>query len=273
MRLIITVVCLFLASTALADKPRFGDTFSFSLGAISNKASGTFSSTNDGEPVSKLKLSDLNMGDATTKLWGDFSWQFAERWRVGVNYSAFDDKGSDVAEVSGNWDDIEWSAGATLDGKVGLKLYIVDINWDFLKTDNAHLGIGAGLHVADLDFRIGATGHLIIDGEEFDIDLGSEAVDVTAPLPNLNLSGGYMIGDSIYLSGSVGWFSLNYDKYDGSLTSLRANVEWRPFKSRNIGFGAAYQYIDLDLKVDQSTRKDRYNIDFQGPVLFISAGF
>ena len=160
-----------------------------------------------------------------------------------------------------------------MDGKFDLDLYIVDINWDFLKTENAHLGIGVGLHIADIKFRSGAMADIIIDGEEINLDLGTETVDVTAPLPDLNFSGGYMIGDSVYLNVNVGWFSLKYDKYDGNLTSIRASAEWRPFEAKRFGIGAAYQYLDLSLKVDQSDRKEKYGLKFHGPVLFISAGF
>ena len=80
-----------------------------------------------------------------------------------------------------------------------------------------------------------------------------------------------MLGEKVYLSGHAGYFSLKYDKYDGELFSIRGALEWRPW--RNFGFGAAYQFVDLNLEVDGSSSQEFYDLEFYGPVLFVSAGF
>ena len=164
-----------------------------------------------------------------------------------------------------------WEVGASLKSEFDIDLYIVDITWDFVQTDNARLGLGVGLHVADLDFDLDAEARLIVDDKEVSVDLGRVQTDFTAPLPNITLSGAMTLVEKVYLTASAGYFTLNYDKYDGELISLRGGVEWRPWK--HFGIGAAYQYVDVDLTIDGSNRKQKYDMKFHGPILFVSAGF
>ena len=110
-----------------------------------------------------------------------------------------------------------------------------------------------------------------IGGEGGFIPVDADAASLLAPLPNVSLSGGYLIADKVYLSGSLGFFSLEYDNYDGSLFSARAAVEWRPWQ--HVGLGAAYQYVELDLEVEGDSKQEDYDFEFYGPVLFLSVGF
>ena len=50
------------------------------------------------------------------------------------------------------------------------------------------------------------------------------------------------------IEGGLGYFSLSYDKYDGRLFTATAALEYRI--TDNIGVGAGYGLIDVDLSVD-----------------------
>jgi hypothetical protein len=238
---------------------------------MNHTGKASFSSTNDNAIRDLLGFNELGMDDDTTVLWGDFTWQFAERWQFSFNYSSFDANGFRMATKDGNFGDIDWSVGAALTSKFELEMYIVDFTWDFVKTENAHVGIGLGLHAMDLDLDVVAEVGVDIGGMGGVVEVRQEHTSVLAPLPNISLVGGIMLGENVYLDGHAGYFTLDYDKYGGELISLRGGIEWRPW--RNFGFGAAYQYIDLNLKVDGSSSQDRYDLRFHGPILFFSAGF
>ena len=61
-----------------------------------------------------------------------------------------------------------------------------------------------------------------------------------------------------------------YDKYDGDLISFRAAAEWRPWK--RFGIGVAYQYVDINVDVEKTSKTERYEVELYGPVLFLSVG-
>ena len=267
----IIFVSLLFAPVAFAEKPRFGDTLSVSIGGMNHRGKAEMAVTRPDAPVDKLTFTDLGLSDETEVFWGDLNWQFAERWKFRLNYSSFDATGENVQTTGGNYEDLEWEVGTRLSSDFEMELYIADLTWDFLKTNNGHLGVGVGIHAVDLDLGlIAEVGASVGDDEGF-VEIGREATSVLAPLPNLSLSGGYLIGDQVYLNGSLGFFSLKYDDYDGSLFSARASVEWRPWE--HVGLGAAYQFVELELEVDRSSKREYYDFQFYGPVLFLSVGF
>jgi len=266
-----SLIMLLFVQAAFADKPRFGDTITIGLGGMNHRVNANFSVTRPGAPVDELTFKDLGLSDETEVFWGDFAWQFAERWKFRLNYSSFDAKGRRVQTTGGNWNDLEWGIGARLSTDFEMELYIADLTWDFLKTENGHLGVGVGLHAVDLDLGMILEAGASAGGEGDFVVVNADAASVLAPLPNLSVSGGYLIADKVYLHGSIGFFSLKYDKYDGNLFSARAALEWRPWK--HVGLGAAYQYVQLELDVDRDSKQEYYDFEFYGPVLFLTFGF
>ncbi len=271
LRTLTTLFLVLAAQAALAEKPRFGDTLTIGVGGMNHRGKATMAVTRPNAPVDELTFSDLGLSDETEVFWGDLNWQISERWKFRLNYSSFDATGSKVQSTSGNWDDLDWTVGARLTTDFEMELYIADLTWDFLKTENGHLGVGVGMHAVDLSLgmllEVGGS-----VGDEGDvIDVESDSTSLLAPLPNLSLTGGYRIGDSVYLQATLGLLSLDYDEYDGTLFSARGAVEWRPWK--HVGLGAAYQYIEVELDVEKNSKQEYYDFEFYGPVLFLSVGF
>ena len=263
------VITLFLSTAVLADKPRFGDTFTFSAGGMNHYGSADFSSTNTGDEESIVDFDDLGLSDNQSVFWGGARWRFTDRWEAGISYTSFNASGTETADHDWNFGDLEVTTSATVFSDFDLDLLIVDVTWDFLLTEKSHMGVGLGLHIMDTSLALDGELDPGFGGDP--IELGSESGSTTVPLPNITLMGGHRFTDTLYLGAKVGYFSLDYDKYDGELTSARALLEWRPFE--NFGFGLGYQYVDIDLKVDTSTSDDRYNMVFDGPLLVLSLGF
>ena len=265
------LIPLLAAPLAQAEGPRFGDTISLSAGGMLHRAEGEFASTRSDLPVDRLRFRDLGLSDETSVFWADFAWRFRERWKMSLTYTSFSADGFRTAETSGNFEDLEWDVGARLTTDFGLKLYIADVTWDFWQTERSHLGLGVGVHAADLDaellLEIGGS----IGDQSGVIEARSEQTSVLAPLPNLSLIGGTQLTKNLYLSGNLGYMSLSYGKYDGELFSARGQLEWRV--RPNFGLGFAYQYVDIDVTVDEDELTELYDFKFYGPILFLSLGF
>ena len=258
---------------AWAEHPRFGDRFSFSIGGMEHNGDGSVASTRGTLPLDRLTFADLGLGDDTGIDWAKLRWQFAEAWQFSLTYSSFDAAGFNSATESGNFDDTEWEIGASLTSSLELEFFIVDVNWAFLKTEKGRLGVGAGIHAADFDFDllVEVFGSIGGAGGSDLIVVGREEASELAPLPNLSLGGGYRLAEKVYLDGGISWLSLSYDRYEGRLFAARGAVEWRAWK--NVGFGLAYQHVDIEVDVDGTRSDERYDLEFYGPILFVSVGF
>lgn len=272
-RVLSAALLALVAVSAQADNPRFDDTISFSIGGMEHKGKGSIASTRDDLPLDRLTFADLGLGDDTGIGWARLVWQFAEAWQFSLTYSSFDAAGFNMAVEPGNFDDTGWEGGAALTSNLDLELFIVDVSWSFLRTEKGHLGAGAGIHAADFEFDLLVEAFGLAGGASGSdpILVGREEASVLAPLPNLSLGGGYRIAEKVYVDATVGWLSLSYDRYDGRLFSARGAVEWRAWD--NVGFGVAYQIVDIEVDVEGSRSKERYDLEFYGPILFISIGF
>lgn len=251
--------------------PHFGDTVTLSTGILFHQADAAFGATLDNNRVVDLRLPDLGVNNDKKVFWAELSWRISRRWNWDLTYTSFAGNGFIEARRSGNFGEIEFDAGASLSSSLDVDVAITDINYSIVDTDRARLGIGGGFHVTSVDFGLLATVDVMTEGGGFEQVGRSRTMDILAPLPTLSLTGGYRLLDNVHLSADVGYLSLNVDKYDGGIFSVRTQVEWRPW--RHIGIGAGYQLVDLDLDVDKGRIEERYRLELSGPTLFLTYGF
>jgi opacity protein-like surface antigen len=248
--------------------PVLDDKFTFKLGASWLKADGSFSSTREGDPTEKLTTSDLGVDDTETNAAFSARWRFTERWRLTFDYFGLDVNGN-VREDFDDLDfgDIQASGFLAVDTKFKTDFYIAQVGYSLLKNERAELGIGAGVHIVRFDTKLKVSGGI----NNASGSVQSDSVDLTAPLPNVLGYGTYAFTPKLSLDGSVGWFGLSYSDYDGNLLTLAANLDYR--LTDHFGVGVGYNYINMDLTINKSNRKDKYDIDDKGPVLYVTASF
>ena len=251
-----------------ALNPVLDDKFTFKLGASWLKADGSFSSTREGDPTEKLTTSDLGVDDTETNAAFSARWRFTERWRLTFDYFGLDVNGN-VREDFDDLDfgDIQASGFLAVDTKFKTDFYIAQVGYSLLKNERAELGIGAGVHIVRFDTKLKVSGGI----NNASGSVQSDSVDLTAPLPNVLGYGTYAFTPKLSLDGSVGWFGLSYSDYDGNLLTLAANLDYR--LTDHFGVGVGYNYINMDLTINKSNRKDKYDIDYKGPVLYVTASF
>jgi hypothetical protein len=251
-----------------AINPIMDDPFTFRLGATYMDVDGTISSTIKGDPTDSLSTSDLGISDANTTPYFGFRWRFADRWRLSFNYFGLDNDGSvreDFDELI--FGDIHAKGFLAVDTNFKTDFYVTQVGYSFLKNERGELGVGAGLHVVDFDTSLKVSGN--INGIGGSVE--SDSVDLTVPLPNILGFGTYAFTPRLSLDGSIAWFGLDYNDYSGNLVVLAANLEYR--LTDHLGIGVGYNYIDMDLTIKKSSRKDDYDLEYNGPVFYVSAGF
>ena len=261
------------AGTAAGEEnginPLLNESFSFRLGANFLSADGTIGASREGGQKNPgIDLDTLGMDDNYTSAYFGARWRPTDRWRLTFQYFNFDSDG----DLSANFDDlgfgdIDVSGFVRVQSQLQTGIYVVQAGYSFLKNDRAELGAGLGLHVVDFDTKLAVSGRV----GDFTGIPGTDNTDITAPLPNILAFGTYAFTPKLSLDASLGYFSLNYDKYDGSMAAAAINLEYRFTKHFGAGFG--YNYVNMNLDVDDGDITYDYNLDYQGPVVFLSAGF
>lgn len=185
-------------------------------------------------------------------------WRFGERWRLEAEYFELNRSGTRTLNRDIQWGDRVFAANSQLSSTFDFSDLRASVGYSFFKTKDKELGAGIGVHAAKYAISLNT------------LNAGSENEKVTAPLPVLSLYGQFALTDRWAVGGRLDRFALNYDKYEGSLTSLNLDLLYQPFK--NFGFGAGYRALAIRGKVTDA-RELEFQQTFQGPMLYVTASF
>jgi hypothetical protein len=147
-------------------------------------------------------------------------------------------------------------------------VYAVNLAYSFYHSERARIGVGLGVHIADIDLDI--KGKKSEPGGQV-IKTRNGNADILAPLPNLYAIGAYGFTDRFILRYGGGWMDMTYGDYDGELYFAKAFLEYWPFKY--VGFGAGYRYLYADVQWDPGHKKEDYEFTLPGPMLYMTLGF
>ena len=244
------------------------DTHRFRLGAYKQDIDVTGSVTKNPLPEVELDFDKvLGLEDSSETYFFSYQWRFKEKWSLQAFYSQLGATGKKIATKDFNYDGVEYTAGAKLETDFDLDTYLLAVNYSFVHDDKKEFGVGFGLHAFDIDTTIaGAVG---VGGEERGGVRTSG--EVVAPLPNLRFFGTYMITSKWEVSLSGGWLSFSYDDYDGDYLFLTAFTEYR--FTDNFGIGISYQVAEIDVAHEDSSGKEKFDMELYGPSIFLTYGF
>jgi hypothetical protein len=186
-------------------------------------------------------------------------WRINHRWRIEAEYFELNRSATRGTNREIQWGDVVFPINTQVSTTFDFSDLRVSAGYSFFRTKDKELGAGLGFHIAAYDVRLSAAA------------LGSEAEDVTAPLPVFTIYGQFALTDRWAVSARLDRLSLNYDKYEGSIGALGVDIMYQPF--RNFGFGLGFRSLLFDLKVEENARELEVRQTFQGPILFLTASF
>ena len=261
---LVSLCALLLAAPALAqvpDHPALRDRFYFGVGAFfpqtTTQAQLESNRVGVGTSVDFEQSLDMARSKTVPSFFG--RWRFGERWRLDVEYFELNRTGDRTTDQAIQWGELVIPAGSGVTSQFDFSDLRVSVGYSFFRTQDKELGVAFGLHAASYDIRLST------------LTQGSDGEDVLAPLPVLSLYGQFALTDQWAVGSRLDRFSLSYDKYDGSLTSLGLDLLYQPF--RHVGFGAGYRglFIRMEAAGDRATL--RFRQTFEGPLLFVNASF
>lgn len=210
---------------------------------------------------------DLNFDDSDTLPAFLVNWRIANKHRVSFEYFTIGQDNKGQANRDFTWNGIDFNAGVKIKSNLDLDIGRLFYGYSLIKDDKKELGLGAGLHYLGVDTAIAGEGR--ING----IPVGKvkRGLDDWVVLPNLGVYGNYAFSPKWIVKGRVDWFSANIGDYDGTLWNTEAAVQYQMFK--NVGVGLAYRYLSFDIAADKSSKSWAIDLDYNGPLLFVTANF
>jgi hypothetical protein len=250
--------------------PTLSDNFVASLGAM--KSSNSFKVRADavvvpdpfGEDVDFTKA--LGVDSSSTFFNGQLRWKFGKKrkWGVAAQYFSNNANGNSTLEEDVPWEDVIFREGTFAEAGVKLAVSRLFVGRSLFKNAQNDFGLGVGVH--NLDLKVYIEGEIIINDET----TGKLRVEQSGSqlLPNIGGWYNYSPAKRWLLHARLDWISANIGDYDGSLWNSSVGVNYQAW--RHVGIDLAWQYFDLDVKVDKSDWIGGAKMTYSGPVLAVT---
>jgi len=218
----------------------------------------------NGNTVTIIDFDRAGLKETDTSYWLSVNWRSPNsHWGAWFGSWRYDVNGARVWEDRlelPNSDEIPVGVSVTSD--FDAQWFILEATYSFYRSETVDTGIGFGAHVVNLDTTL--TAHVQIGDQEVEVISGN--LDTLAPLPNILAYVSWKFAPRWSLTARVGYFTLDYDKYRGDMTNAHVMVKYSI--SQRWALGVGYQFVDLDLEVDNTDYVQVYDIDFAGPMVF-----
>jgi hypothetical protein len=218
-----------------------------------------------GAPGTELDLEtdlELNKHETLPALYGGARWG---RWVVAGEYYALDRNGTRTLSRDIVFDGTTYALSSVVESKLSSDIYRVTLGYAFLRGPQYEAGAAIGLHATDFGISL--------DGEPVGGGAGRESRrrNFLAPMPTLGVFGTYQPTPKIVLTARADYLSMKIDDFDGSILNVQAAASYRV--TDNIEVGVAYRHVDYGLHVEKDSYTAAVDYDFNGPALFLRAGF
>lgn len=265
----LAALALFVSQAVAAESlhPWLDSRGSVYLGATNFTVDATMAKWTVGEEVDYVNLGRLGVPENDADMWARLSTRLGSRWQVGFDYFTIDVAGGRSVSFDFEFGDLEVPVGASVDTSLDADFYVLSVNYAFYRSPRAELGFGLGVHGVELAYDLFAE---VRAGSQVRT-LGEEEDEFLAPLPNAALYGAYAFTPKLLGQLHGGWISLSYDEYDGQLLALHAQLAY--LLTNRISVGLGFTMFDIDVERSRDVRRESYDLDLQGPRVFLAVVF
>jgi hypothetical protein len=216
----------------------------------------------------------LDMESSVTVARLDGYWRFTPNQRLEFSYYNINRKGSKVLNQDIDWNGEVFGVGTNVNSDLKTTTYKLNYSWSFYRNEKVDLGIGAGLHITEIEASLDGTAYTNpSDPNNSPTEyVGAQTVKVLAPLPVAGFRISYNITDRVRIRGATDIFVLKFEDNKGSFRDTSIGIDWR--FSKHVGVGASIVNDDLYLEAtaDNETTLKIKN-DVLGAEAFVSFYF
>ena len=194
----------------------------------------------------------------------EIGWRFGKKWQLRGQYFRVDSSVRASLEEDVEWGDVVFNEGTFVGAGSDYQITRLFFGRTFKSTDSIELGFGLGVHALDISAYI--NGNATIDG--VDVGYRQERASIVQPLPNFGAW--YMHAFSEKWAGTIriDWLSASVGDYDGYIVNSALNVGYA--LTDHFGIGLAYNFFEINLKVDDPDWTGRIVSRFDGPYLSLT---
>jgi len=201
----------------------------------------------------------LGLSDKKTVGQFDITVRLSGYHRLEIGYTRYGRSGFTILDDDILVGNASFMAGTELEVSVETKVLRLAYGYSILMDEQKELGVMAGIHRTDIDVRF------------FAPDSGLEESRNPSPLlPVMGLYGNVNLFKRTRVSAEIQFFRLDFDRWKGSLSSIRLDVQQ---VIGRLGIGLGYSYYIMDLESNNQELVASLEFRHRGPFLFASVSF
>lgn len=202
--------------------------------------------------------SDLSLDDSEVSVPVDLVWRFGPFHRLEFGYFQLKRSGVNDLVVPVTVGDITFSANETVQSSFDTTVYKLGYAFSLLHDSQKELSLFGGVHITDVSYRSA-------DGTQ------TVAADTTAILPILGADLTVNFTDRLSLDAELQFFSMDFNRYSGSLMNFGFSGQYRLLDKLSVGVG--YKYYKQDIDSGDEDFFGNYRFEYRGPVVNVRVRF
>ena len=216
----------------------------------------------------KFKFEEaLNLDSRKDTAVAGIRWRFKDRHFLELEYFNLSRSGYRRLESEIRFGDRVFEVGADVRSSFTTEVTRLSYAYRVIRTPKWGMALGGGIHVTRLHASLT---EIVIDNVGVPVS-GREIASVTAPLPVLGVSGARWLSEKWTAIARAQTFFLEVDDVEGSINHVSAYFEHDT--TEHFGFGFGYDWLDIDVRIDEDLWRGKADVAFEGPMLFIKGSF
>lgn len=207
---------------------------------------------------------DLGFEQTTFSFVGNLQWRASRRSRFDLNYFQINRKSTYTLAKDIEFKDTTFPVNSTVKATSNSAIVQFSYGYALFLNPRFEAGVAIGAHIVGSKVGMGISNSGGSTNKETDYDL-------TAPLPDIGIWGGYGIAEHWWLSGAINYLSLTVGDVEGRILSYNAGFNFDISKN----FSASLIYTGLNFKVDviKDHYKGYFKWGYNGPALTVNYTF
>lgn len=203
---------------------------------------------------------DLTKNQTDVRL--DGYWRFARKHRLEFGGVIISRDNTRTLDKEIQYGDTIYDVNAEVKTKLYSDYLKLTYKYSFVRNERVDFGFSAGLSTFFTGVELEGEGH--VDGGS-NVSGATEKKSVIAPVPVVGLHCEVRMVDQFYFRGSGEIFKISSSGYGFSLTDLRGDFIWYPWK--HFGFGAGYNRVKIEVTNDNENAF-QFQYAFSGALVY-----
>ena len=218
-----------------------------------------------GKPGTEIDLeTDLGFNAKTGILMTDFQWRASRRSRFNFGYYNIKRSSDYVLQKDITFDSITYHTNASVHSFFNTAIYQFSYGYAIVAKSKFELGLRLGFHI------VGVEAGIALNSTSMNLSKSTN-YQITAPLPDLGIWGGYAFSNRLAANLEVEYLSLSVNGISGSIMSYNLSVLYKVTDRLNLSLG--YSGLDFSVNADGNKANGHFKWGYNGPALAATFSF